>query len=421
LTPLALVDCNNFYVSCERVFDPRLKGCPVLVLSNNDGIAVARSEEAKSLGIDMATPVFKMEALIRRHGVRLFSSNYTLYGDMSHRVMLTLRRFSPEVEEYSIDEAFVSLKGMADGDLEQVGREIRSTIQQWTGIPVSIGIAPTKTLAKAAARIAKKEPGAQNVIVLTDSAAQEQALKALDVGDVWNVGFSHERLFRENGMNTAWDLSRCPDEWVRAKLGVMGLRLVHELRGEPCLALELKRPQRKNIGSGKSFGRLVESLSDMKEALATYTAQAAVRLRRDGQAVKALSVYIRTDCFRGGAQYANGAAVELPVASDDTGEIIRWAQQAVEKIYKPGFLYKKVYVQFDVLVSVDAIQENLFVRRDRGKKVCLMGALDQLNNNLGAGRLRYLAEGLEKNWKTRFASRSPRYTTNWDELMVVKT
>lgn len=418
--PVALVDCNNFYCSCERVFNPKLTGKPLIVLSNNDGMPISRSEEAKAVGIDMARPIFELKDIIAKYDVQVFSSNYTLYGDFSRRVMQTIRQFSPKVEEYSIDEAFVGLQGFAHRNLTEYGREMKATIYQWTGIPVSVGIAPTKTMAKIASKIAKKSPKSKGVLDLTNPRFQEIALKRYDVADIWKCGPARSRLLKSHSINTAWDLRNVSLAWVDKKMGVEGTRMVKELRGEPCIPLELMAPKKKRIGCGRSFGRKVESLFEIKECLASHIADAAVRLRRDGQAATGMKIYLQTNPYSNGPQYNKGIGVELPLATDETGELIRWATKAVEQIYKPGIVYKRVHVDFDGLVPNNQIQQSLFIQKDRQKQVQLMAALDQVNRNFGMGRLRYLAEGLEKAWKTRFEYRSPRYTTRWDELLTVR-
>lgn len=420
MKPIALIDCNNFYCSCERVFNPKLTGKPVIVLSNNDGMPISRSEEAKAIGIDMAKPIFELRDIIKKHNVQVFSSNYTLYADYSRRIMETLRQFSPEVEEYSIDEAFVGLRGFENRDLTEYGREIKATVYQWTGIPVAVGIAPTKTMAKIASKIAKKSVKAKGVLDLTNPKYQEIALKRFDVGDIWKCGPARSTLLKSHGINTAWDLRNARLEWIDKKMGVEGTRMVRELRGEQCIPLELVKQQKKRIGCGRSFGRKVESLLEIKECLASHIADAAVRLRRDHQVAGAINIYLQTNPHSNGPQYNNGISVEFPMATDETGEMIRWATKAVEKIYKPGYIYKRVQVDMDKLCSNAGIQQNLFIKRDRQKQVQLMGALDKVNQVFGVGRLRYLAEGIEKDWKTRFEYRSPRYTTRWDELLVVK-
>ncbi|HVZ80901.1 MAG TPA: Y-family DNA polymerase [bacterium] len=448
--PLALVDCNNFYVSCERVHNPRLMNKPVIVLSNNDGMPVARSEEAKALGIGMAQPAFEIRDIIQRHKVFVFSSNYTLYGDLSSRVMETLRQFSPAVEEYSIDEAFVSLQGLMRPDHTQLGREIKERVFQWVGIPVSVGIATSKTLAKVANRLAKRSPEAQGVLDLTDPDLRDQALRKVDVADIWKCGPARADLFRCHGLKTAWDLSRASLDWVDKKVGVEGMRMVRELRGEPCIPLELVKPKRKRVGCARSFGRKVGSLSEVKEGLATHVAQCANRLRREGQVAGLMLVSLNTNPYSNGPQYNKGIKVRLLIPTDNTGELIRWANKAVEKIYKAGLIYKAACVELGDLMPNDQIQQALFVpqdrspcsettsrgtslgsagprdevyeipNRDRLKDVRLMKALDRIGRDFGAGRLRYLSEGLVRDWDTRFSSRSARYTTRWEELLTVR-
>ena len=418
MKPIALVDCNNFYVSCERVFNPKLRGKPVIVLSNNDGMAVARSNEAKALGISMAMPVFQMKDLLEKNGVILCSSNYTLYGDMSRRVMKTLKQFSPDVEEYSIDEAFVGLRGFENWNLTEYGREIKGVVYQWLGIPVTVGIAPTKTMAKVANKIAKKSVKAKGVLDLMNPHYQEIALKGYDVADVWKIGPARATLLKSHGINTAWDLRNVDLNWIDKRMGVEGVRAAKELKGEPCYPLEFTKPQKKHIGCGKSFGIKVETLAEVKEGLASHIAQATARLRQDKQVAGEIIVYLQTNPFSNGPQYNNGVIVELPIATDDTGEFISMAEKAVESIYRPGFIYKRVHVDFGKLRLNTDIQQNLFTSRDRDKKVSLMSALDKINVNFGAGRLRYLAEGMEKAWRTRFDYKSNRFTTNWDELLI---
>jgi len=419
VNPIALIDANNFYCSCERVFNPKLTGKPVIVLSNNDGMPISRSEEAKAVGIDMAKPIFELKDIIKKYNVQVFSSNYTLYSDLSKRMMETIRQFSPDVEEYSIDEAFVSLQGFGNKNLTEYGREIKETVYQWTGIPVSIGIAPTKTMAKIASKIAKKSIKAKGVLDLTDPRYQEIALKRFEVADIWKCGPARYRLLKSHGIHTAWDLRNVALEWVDKRLGVEGTRMVKELRGEPCIPLELTKQPKKRIGCGRSFGTRVESLKEIKECLASHIADAAARLRQDHQVAGAMNIYLQTNPYSKGPQYNNGIIVELPIATDETGEFIRWATKAVEQIYKPGYVYKRVHVDFDQLGSNREIQQNLFVKKDRDRQVQLMGALDKVNQVFGTGRLRYLAEGIDKAWKTRFEFRSLRYTTRWDELLTV--
>ncbi|MDH5682711.1 MAG: Y-family DNA polymerase, partial [Spirochaetota bacterium] len=330
----ALVDCNNFYVSCERVFNPKLWDKPVVVLSNNDGCAVALSNEAKALGLTRATPMFYHKDLVRRHDVQLFSSNYTLYGDMSHRVMQCLSEFSPNMEVYSIDEAFLSLDGIG-GSLIDYGTSIRQKVTQWTGIPISVGIGPSKTLAKLANHVAKKRCGDVGVYNFLDETDVDGMMKSIDVGETWGVGRRYKKMLNQNGIHTVYDLKMAEDKWIRKKMTVMGLRTVWELRGTPCYSLEENIPAKQSIVCSRSFGKPVESLSDMREAVATFASRAAEKLRKQKSVVKSLSVFIETNYFKENEpQYRKSLELTLPTATADTGKIISEACAGLEKIYR---------------------------------------------------------------------------------------
>ena len=294
----ALVDCNNFYVSCERVFQPCLNGKPVVVLSNNDGCVIARSEEAKALGIPMGLPFFQMRERFTGHTIETYSSNYALYGDMSTRVMTILKQFSPEVEVYSIDEAFLNLAGCGNGDLISYGHLIHRSVKQWTGIPISIGIGETKTLAKLANRLAKRSDHVQGVVDLTSSQHQDDILASIPVKDIWGIGRSYSRLLQSNGIRTALELRDADDRWIRQQMGVVGVRIVWELRGISCLPLELSPPPKKSLMVSRSFGRPIATLDEMREAVATYTTRAAEKLRRHRLAAGILSVFLMTNRFK---------------------------------------------------------------------------------------------------------------------------
>ena len=418
----ALVDCNNFYVSCERVFNPRLEGRPVVVLSNNDGCVVARSNEAKKLGIGMGVPLFKVRRLIEAHGVEVYSSNYTLYGDMSRRVMATLGEFTPEMEIYSIDEAFLDLSGFAGRNLTEYGRKIRTTVRQWTGIPVSVGIAPTKTLAKIAHHLAKKSAKADGVLDLTDSPYLDTALARTTLDDVWGIGPGFTRRLRKAGIENALQLRDADDRWVRKELHVVGLRTVHELRGQTCYELEVSPPAHKGIVCSKSFGYRVESLTELREAVAAYTSRAAQKLRRQQLAAGVMTVFVMTNLFsRNEPRYFNAETIELPTATNDTGALIKYALQSVDKIYRPGCRFKKAGVMFDALLPQDKVQGNLFDGADHARSRKLMRVLDRINSVMAADTIRYAAAGLQQPWKTKFHKRSGRFTSRWDELPQVKT
>lgn len=415
----ALVDCNNFYASCERVFNPRLENKPVIVLSNNDGCVVARSNEAKAIGIKMGVPAFEIKNLIKAHNVQVFSSNYTLYGDMSGRVMESLKEFSPEMEIYSIDEAFLNLTGFEHLDLTDYGRKIKKSLKQWTGIPVSVGIARTKTLAKIANRLAKKNPSKQGVANILDPKDELEALKQIAVGDVWGIGSSFARLLDAKGIHTALELRDADERWIKKKMGVVGLRTVLELRCISCLPLELCRPTRKGMMVSRLFGKPIETLSELKEAMAMYLSTAGEKLRRENLAANVLSVYVTTDRFKE-PYYSRSTTIELPVATSDTQELIGYGLRAVESLYRKGLQFKKGGVMLTDLVESKQVQQNLFDARDRERAMRLMQAVDKVNSNLGAGMLRFAVAGMNPQWKVLANHKSKRYTTCWDELVMVK-
>ena len=414
----ALVDCNNFYVSCERVFNPKLADKPVIVLGNNDGIVVARSNEAKALGIPMGAPAFKFQHLVRTHNVQAFSSNYALYGDMSQRVMETLQQFSPEVEIYSIDEAFLNLSGFTHTNLTDYGRRIRATVKQWTGIPVSVGIAETKTLAKIANHVAKRTESSDGVFDLSALPDRDSLLARVPIEDVWGIGPNHARRLKRHGITTALGLRGANDQWIRKQMGVVGLRTVHELRGISCLPLEECPSPKQGITCSRAFGRPITTLVEIREAVAAYTARAAEKLRGERLAASALTVFLMTNPFKDEPQYSNAITLRLPVATDATPELLRAALKGIEAVYREGYRYKKAGVMLLGLVLVSQVQANLFDQQDRTRSKRLMQALDFLNDRMGAGTVRYAAGGVVQPWKTQFHRRSPAYSTQWDELPV---
>ncbi len=414
--PVALVDCNNFYASCERVFNPRLEGVPVIVLSNNDGMIVARSNEAKALGIKMGEPLFKVEDIVRKHGVKVFSSNYTLYGDLSHRVMMTLEQFSPNVEIYSIDEAFIDLSGFNYKDLSDYAREIRATVKKWTGMPVSIGIADTKTLAKIANHRAKKDSRHKGVLNIAGAKCVDEYLKETEVSDVWGVGRQYTKRLNARQIFDAYQLSQANDKWIKKNMTIMGLRTVYELRGIPCIELEYVRPAKKAIVSSRSFGKTTDCRKDIQESVAFFTTIASGKMRRQKSKASVLMVFLRTNPFKTTPQYHNGVQVQLPVPTDSTSEMISYAMKAVQQIFREGFQYHKVGVMLTGFVPNSHTQMSLFDTVDRAKQVAVTKAVDKINMELGAGAIHYAATGVKREWKTKAEKRSPRYTTNWKEL-----
>lgn len=414
----ALVDCNNFYASCERVFSPMLEGKPIVVLSNNDGCVVARSNEAKALGIAMGVPEFQIRPVLRAHRVQVFSSNYRLYGDLSQRVMETLEQFSPNIEIYSIDEAFLSLMGFERRDLTEYGRQIRRTVKQWTGIPVSVGIAETKTLAKIANRVAKRTPDVGGVYDLRACPDREVLLGRIAVEDVWGIGPNYAHLLKQHGIATALQLRQADVQWIRTHMGVVGMRLVAELRGRSCLDLEACPAPKQGITCSRAFGRSVSTLAEMEEAVSSYVSRAAEKLRGEGLAATVLTVFLMTNEFTDEPQYRNSVTCSLSVGTDTTSELIRAALRGLRTIYRDGYRYKKAGVMFTALVPASQVQPDLFDHQDRPRSKRLMAALDAVNDRWGAGTLEYAASGLTKAWKTQFHRRSPAYTTDWNALPV---
>ena len=415
----ALVDCNNFYASCERVFQPHLTTTPIVVLSNNDGCIIARSTEAKQLGVEMGSAWFKVRHELKGMGVRVFSSNYPLYGDLSRRVMSTLFNFTPHLEIYSIDESFLELQSQRGGSLEQQGRRIQKTVKQWTGIPVSVGIGSSKTLAKIANRIAKKSVRADGVMNFDSLPDTALALSLVDLRDVWGIGRKLSRRLREFGIDNALDLRDMDDRLARREMGVTGLRTVWELRGISCLPMEDTPSPRASVGSSRSFSKPVERLSDLREAVVDYVSRAAIKLRREQLAAGMLTVYLTTGRFGEGPHFHDSRSKELPAATWSTPLLARLAGQLLGQIYRKGFRYRKVGVQLDGLVPQSQVDQNLFEQEDRDCTQQLMNSLDILNDRHGQGTVRLLAAGLEQNWSMRRQFCSPRYTTSWNDIPVV--
>ena len=415
----ALVDCNNFYASCERVFNPMLEGKPIVVLSNNDSCVVARSNEAKTLGIGMGVPEFQIRPLLRAHQVQVFSSNYTLYGDMSQRVMETLEPFSPELEIYSIDEAFLNLSGFTSRNLTEYGRLMRATVKRWTGLPVSVGIAETKTLAKIANRIAKRTPDTRGVFDLLACPDRDAVLGRVPVEKVWGIGRNHARVLNQHGITTAFQLRGVEDQWIRKRMGIVGLRLVMELRGVSCLDLDQCPAPKQSLTCSRAFGTLIHTLAEMEEAVSVYTSRVAEKLRRGRLAATVLTVCLTTNEFKEGPQYSNALTLTLPIVTDSTADLIGSALQGIRAIYRDGYRYKKAGVMLTGLVPASQTQADLFDEQDRRKSKRLMSALDSINDRWGAGTLHYASNGFTKAWKTQFHRRSPAYTTDWDALPVV--
>jgi len=419
----ALIDCNNFFVSCERVFRPDLKNKPVVVLSNNDGCIISRSNEAKAFGIKMGEPYFKAKPMIEKHNVAVFSSNYSLYGDMSHRVMQVLSQFSPDIEIYSIDEAFLSLSGFKHNNLHEYSREIREHIYKWTGIPVSIGIAETKTLSKAAAHFAKKEKGLNGTLLLDNSKMIDIALDKLDVGDVWGIGRRNTIKLNDIGIRTAKELTKLDNNYIRKILSISGLRTVRELKGQSCISMELIPPQKKGITVSRSFGTPVKELQSLQESIATFAAKACEKSRKEGLTASAIVIYAQTNKHRKqDAQFNGSVTCDLPYNSDNTANILAYARECTKKIYMKGYRYKKAGIMLVGLqekgVGQLELLENIKLS-DSKKEEKMMEIIDQMNNKLGNNTLFYAAQGVDNKWKPASTLVSSKYTTNWDEVLSI--
>jgi DNA polymerase V len=424
----AIVDCNNFYCSCERLFKPWLENKPVVVLSNNDGCIVSRSDEAKRLGVEMAGPYFLAKPLIEKHDIAVFSSNYNLYGDLSWRVMETLRELlgKKNVEVYSVDEAFVDLSGFTLEQLPSIAREIRETVEQWTGIRVSVGVAPTKVLAKLANRFSKKDKERSGCITVFDS--EEKVLNALrdtPVGDVWGVGRKYAHTLREKwGIFDALQLRNVSEEFARTHLGgVTGVRLVKELRGEIARDMEDELINKKMIATTRMFGTPVSDINAIREAIATYTSRAAEKLRRQHSAASMISIFVVTKDQDHMLGFNKSGTIStyttLPAATSITNELIKPAVAMVDKLYKTGTKYKKAGVMLSGIIPDESIQGNLFLAENKNCGRRLMDMIDNINFSQRDDVLKFASSGTTRNWKMRQEMRSGRYTTRWEELFEV--
>lgn len=424
---LALVDCSNFYVSVERVFRADLQGRPVIVLSNNDGCVVAASQEAKALGITRGAPIFQYRELIEQHQITLFSSNFPLYQSISDRIVRVLARFAfnERIESYSIDESFLDLSHIAPDELPAYGRRIRETIQQYIGIPVRVGIAPTKVLCKVALEQAKRHKEHEDVVSLVGSSdeALDALLETISVGDVWGIGPRSERVLHRKGIFTARALRAAEPRWIRRRLRVVGERIVYELRGLPCLPLELVTKPRKHLLSSQSFGRQVESLEELHEAVAHYTARAAEKLRAQGSTAGHISIFIHTNYFDADAsQYASSSGRHLLFPSAFTPELIAIAQDLASEIYRAGYAYKKAGVLLSAIRPREIVQPDLFgvySFAERARQQRLMQVIDEINRRYGRNTVFFCAQGLERPWQSKQQRRSRRYTTQWHEILSV--
>ena len=413
---IALVDCNNFYVSCERVFQPYLKNKPVIVLSNNDGCVVSRSSEVKKLAIPMGIAVFKIRHLISQHHIQVFSSNYCLYGDLSRRVMNTLKYYSSEVEIYSIDEAFLRLSRWEN--LHQYGSQIRTNLKKWTGIPTSIGIAPTKVLAKVATKIAKKS--ASGVFFLKTATQADEFLKDMVVEDIWGIGKQLKKWFHQRGIITALDFKQAPVSLIEQKMGIVGKRLRYELEGISCLPLELIANDKKQTCVSRSFAQPITSLSELQTAIALFVTKAATKLYHQRQLATVMIVFARSSLFID-EPHSSSQVIKLLSGTNYTPVLLKLAKEAVKKMFQVDCLYKKAGVIMTGLHSDNEYQINLFEQNtDREKEVQLMDLVEQLNKKWGAGTINFGLIKSQSSWRINSQRRSPRFTTQWADIPIVK-
>lgn len=414
----ALVDGNNFYVSCERVFNPQLEGRPVVVLSNNDSCIVARSAEVKAMGVKMGEPWFKLKDLARKHGILGLSSNYALYADMSNRMMSVLSTYSPQQEIYSIDECFLGLDGFRKTDLVSYGQRMRKQVRRWVGIPVCVGIAPTKTLAKLANHCAKKNLASDDGVCdfgELGAAELDNLFGRIPVSEIWGVGRRLTERLAELGIVTVLDLRNADAGMLRREFSVVLERTVMELRGISCIAMEEASPNKQQIMCSRTFGAYVHTLPELSEAVSGYIARAAEKLRQQQSLAGALQVYIRTNPFNPDRpQYQRGITIPVPEATSDTLRLTRAALWGLRRIYKPGYDYKKAGVMLLDLCDARTPQGNLFAGYQENPE--LMKVMDHINRQWGRGTLKLASEGILQPWRMRRERMSPSYTTNWNEL-----
>ena len=417
----ALVDCNNFYASCERIFQPTLEGKPIAILSNNDGCVIARSNEAKALGLPMGAPAHKFASFFRQHNVRVFSSNYPLYGDMSQRVMDVLRQFTPEVEVYSIDEAFLHFEGFQHCDMEVYAQQMRKRVRKWTGMPVSIGLGPSKGLAKVANRVAKKFAGKTNGVYVIDSEEKRvKALKWLPIADVWGIGRQHARRLAFSNVKTAYDFTQLSDEWVRKHMSVVGLRLKKDLEGTATIPMEMVPSPKKAIATTRSFESLITSYEEMRERISTYATLCAEKLRKQDSNCHAVYVFVRSNPFMPDLpQYRNGILIPMPFASQSSLTVSKYALKGLERIYKNGIQYKKAGVMVTGIIPKNAQQLTLFDKED-ARHDALMQRIDHLHRKYGPHKIKLANQDLSRTFKMKQAHLSPRYTTDINDIITVK-
>lgn len=422
----ALVDCNNFYASCERIFNPKLENKPVIVLSNNDGCCVARSNEAKKLGIKMGEPFFKIKDLVEKNKVQVFSSNYELYGDISNRVLQALFTFTPDIEVYSIDEAFLNLRSIHTNNYRDFGLQVRNKILKWINIPVSIGIAKTKTLSKLANHFVKKNPELGGVLSLLEMSEKEidNLLKQVEVGDVWGIGRQYSKKLMSENINTAYDFKYSNPKFIQKIMTINGLKTQNELKGVSCIPLEYETPDKKGICSSRSFGKLVTSYQELAESISSYATVASEKLRSQNSKCKKITIFIRTNHFRiNDKQYSNASCYNFLEPTSYTPDIIKASLSLLKKIYKSGYNYQKAGIILTDIVNESQLQESLFnidlLQYKSPKKDLLISKVDELNNRFGNNSIIFASSGIKRDWKMKTEKRSDRFTTKLNEILVV--
>ena len=415
---IALIDCNSFYVSCERLFNPKIRKKPVVVLSNNDGCIISRSTEAKALGIKMGEPYFKAKDIIIKNKVEVFSSNYSLYGDLSRRVMRTLKRFNSAIEVYSIDEAFLDLSNFADSEVEKVGKEIRETVLKWTGIPTSIGIAKTKTLSKVANHIAKKkESGVTSLIGIENI---DPILEKVEINDVWGVGRQLTKFYHKNGIYNAKQLKNKSNTWIKKNSNVLGSRTAMELRGVPCIDIETTQSKRKSCVVSRSFGQRIEKYQELKEAVANYCLNASEKIRSESLIAKSITVFVRTSPFQSRfGYYSNSKTIDFAISTNNSIEIVKTALVALDSIFKNGYRYQKAGVMLTGLSNEDR-SKNLFYSEKDEKIKGLMRSIDNTNYRYGRSTLSLASAGVQKRWNMRREHSSKIDTADFYLLPTIK-
>lgn len=415
-----LADCNNFYASCERVFNPNLQNTPVVVLSNNDGCVISRSNEAKKIGIKMGQPIFELKELVKDNRVKVLSSNFILYGDMSSRVMDNLARFSPAIEVYSIDEAFLNFSGISINNLQNLGDSVVKAVKKNTGIPLSLGISKTKTLAKVASKLCKKFPKLNGVCVMIKEDDIIKVLKKFPIEDVWGIGRRYSKKLISIGVKTAYDFTKLSPLWIRANMSIVGVKTWKELNGESCIEFEENVSDKKQICTSRSFSKHFEDLEELYKSVAHFTSVSAEKLRRQKCVAGQIQVFILTNAFREDLpQYYQSIVVPLENHTDSTLELVKFACKALSKIYKPGYKYKKAGVILTDISRKSETPGSLFCETDLIKHQNLMSTIDRLNNQFGKHFVKLAAEGVD-GIKANRNMLSPKYTTSWDDIIEVK-